>query len=364
MTEVLDVFRYPPYALPQAEKERVLLGDLRRAVAWHTEHCPPYRALCESRSFDLRQCDTLEDIPYLPVTLFKSIRLRSVPESEIVRTLFSSSTSGRPSTIVLDEVTMKRQQSALVNILLDFFGSARRQFFIFDTRATLGSSNNALSSRATAMRGMLPMAKRAHFLLNPALELDHALLAEAFGHGGQDPVLFFGFTWLLYQVYERVRQQLADSLALSGLSNDRMVLHLGGWKKLTDRNVKKSEFNSRISTWLKVAPERIVDLYGMTEQLGTVYPDCVAGFKHAPVYSDILIRDPASLAVVPSGSIGFIELVSPLPHSYPGIAVLSDDLGKIVGVDDCTCGRKGKYFVFEKRSEAAELKGCGDTVAV
>ena len=42
--------------------------------------------------------------------------------------------------------------------------------------------------------------------------------------------------------------------------------------------------------------------------------------------------------------------------------MLSDDIGKILGVDDCACGRKGKYFRFEKRTEKADIKGCGDTI--
>ena len=44
------------------------------------------------------------------------------------------------------------------------------------------------------------------------------------------------------------------------------------------------------------------------------------------------------------------------------ISLLSDDIGKILGVDDCPCGRKGKYFRFEKRTEKADIKGCGDTI--
>ncbi len=34
-----------------------------------------------------------------------------------------------------------------------------------------------------------------------------------------------------------------------------------------------------------------------------------------------------------------------------------------MGVDDCPCGRKGKYFRFTSRIERAEIRGCGDTFA-
>ena len=109
-------------------------------------------------------------------------------------------------------------------------------------------------------------------------------------------------------------------------------------------------------------PENIIDLYGMTEQLGIVYPDCEYGYKHVPVYSEVLIRDINDQKSLPIGHSGFIEVISPLPNSYPGIALLTDDIGELVGEDDCKCGRKGKYFIFKKRSELADPKGCGDTL--
>ena len=102
----------------------------------------------------------------------------------------------------------------------------------------------------------------------------------------------------------------------------------------------------------------------MTEQLGTVYPDCSEGFKHVPLYSDIIIRDITTTESLAKGKAGLIQFVSPIAHSYPGISILSDDIGRIVGVDDCECGRMGKYFVFEKRAEFAELRGCGDTLDI
>lgn len=63
------------------------------------------------------------------------------------------------------------------------------------------------------------------------------------------------------------------------------------------------------------------------------------------------------------GREGLIECISILPSSYPGQALLTEDVGKILGIDDCECGRKGKYFTFVARAEKAEIRGCGDTFA-
>ena len=42
----------------------------------------------------------------------------------------------------------------------------------------------------------------------------------------------------------------------------------------------------------------------------------------------------------------------------------NEDLGKIIGEDDCKCGRKGKYFSISGRMSMAELRGCSDTRVV
>ncbi len=110
-------------------------------------------------------------------------------------------------------------------------------------------------------------------------------------------------------------------------------------------------------------PRQVLDFYGMVEQVGTVLVDCPAGHKHAPAFADVLIRRPYTLAPAGLGEPGIIEVLSALPASYPGQALLTEDQGVMLGVDDCPCGRKGSYFRFVRRIEEAEVRGCGDTFA-
>ncbi|OGL83406.1 hypothetical protein A3B32_03520 [Candidatus Uhrbacteria bacterium RIFCSPLOWO2_01_FULL_53_9] len=365
MLDELEVLAYPPYTLRQAEKEKVLFCDLRAALAWHSDQSEAFGRLCKHRGFDPREPFLLKDIPYVPVTIFKSLDLISVSQKEIIRTLYSSATSGRPSKIMLDQVTASRQVRALNKILSDFLGS-RRHFFIFDTKKTVESREGELSSRGTAIRGMLSMAKSITFLLNDDLELNEdAVLKMLEEKRDADRICYFGFTWLLYRTFtkNKDRARMAE-LWKRFADRDPVALHMGGWKKLKDLAVSKQEFSASLERWLQTPHGRVIDVYGMTEQLGTVYPDCEYGHKHAPAYSEILIRDVTSLAPVKRGEVGFIQFVSPIPRSYPGVSILSDDLGRMMGVDDCPCGRMGTYFVFEKRSEKAEVKGCGDTLNV
>lgn len=53
--------------------------------------------------------------------------------------------------------------------------------------------------------------------------------------------------------------------------------------------------------------------------------------------------------------------MSILSDSYYCQATLTEDIGVIIGIDDCPCGRNGRYFRFKSRVEKTEIRGCGDS---
>jgi hypothetical protein len=101
----------------------------------------------------------------------------------------------------------------------------------------------------------------------------------------------------------------------------------------------------------------------MVEQTGTIYMECEHGHLHASIFSDVIVRRPRDFSVCEIGEKGLVEVVSILPKSYPGHALLTEDEGVILGEDDCPCGRKGKYFSIIGRIKNAEIRGCSDTYA-
>jgi len=365
MIELLPFLNKEPYTLPQKEKEGIFLSEIKKAAVWHYENCPAFKTACINKNFDVFSDFELNDLPYFPTSIFKEFDLLSVPKEKVVKTLYSSSTSGKPSKIMLDQETASRQTAVLGKIWANFFGQERKNFVVFDTEATVKSNDGELSSRGTAIRGILPMVKKLSFVLNQNLELSSEKLQTLKALSCESKTCYFGFTWLVYNIClngKGSKDALEIFKKLSG--QDGLLLHTGGWKKFQDIALSKNDFNLRVAEALGLKKEKINDFYGLTEQLGTIYPDCDYGYKHAPVYSEIIIRDFDTLLPADAGRLGFIQFISPLPHSYPGISLLTDDIGKIIGTDDCKCGRKGKYFIFEKRSEKAELKGCGDTLKV
>ena len=91
---------------------------------------------------------------------------------------------------------------------------------------------------------------------------------------------------------------------------EAILLHSGGWKKLAAQAVSKDEFSRRTAAVLGADPRRILDFYGMVEQVGTVFVDCEAGNKHAPAFADVILRRPLSLAPADVGETGIIEVLS------------------------------------------------------
>lgn len=295
--------------------------------------------------------------------MFKHFLLSAIPPEKIVRELHSSSTTGqRPSRIVIDKTTAFRQSRALVSILKEHIGNQRRPFLVLDCAESVGQGDS-LSARGAAIRGVGNFASKTVFALDRTssgdLQPDWKRIADFFADHGAGPVLLFGFTFMVWTHFILE----AERRGLSFTAPEAVLMHSGGWKKLSAQAVSKEEFTRRAAAVLGTSTHKVLDFYGMIEQVGTVFVDCPAGNKHAPAFAEVILRRPLSLQPVDVGQSGIIEVLSVLPTSYPGHALITEDQGILLGIDDCPCGRKGKYFRFTSRIERAEVRGCGDTFA-
>src|SRR5690606_36330960 len=75
----------------RAHRQLALLNEL---TAHHVARCGPYARIVE-RLFgvDAMHAATLVSVPWIPVSLFKTLDLQSVPDDEILRVLHSSGTT-------------------------------------------------------------------------------------------------------------------------------------------------------------------------------------------------------------------------------------------------------------------------------
>ena len=117
-----------------------------------------------------------------------------------------------------------------------------------------------------------------------------------------------------------------------------------------------------INNRLNIKEENIYDIYGFTEQLGTIYPSSGNGGSKVSSYSHVLVRDPITLKVLNNSETGFLQFISPLPLSYPGFSILNDDLGKISTSNTDKNNNEILEFTINPRLDNAENRGCGDTL--
>jgi phenylacetate-coenzyme A ligase PaaK-like adenylate-forming protein len=365
MGAIDELLRQPPYASRPGEHQDLLRAAVREAIGHHCARCPLFARWYHKQGVNPdAEIEDLARVPFLPVSIFKRLTLQSVGEQDVVRVLKSSATSSQtPSRVVLDRVTRDRQMRTLAVMLSALMGSVRRPFVVLDVAAVQGADME-LSARVAGLRGYLMMASETHYVLKAdagPIELDVEKLKTTLEllRVQNVAVCLIGYTYMLYQYVVAPLARAGMSLPLPAGS---MVLHFGGWKRLERQAVNRTQLNSEVGQVFGIAEQCIRDVYGFTEQLGVIYPDDGRGVRLAPVYAEVIVRDPITLEPAPDGVPGLLEFITPLPHSYPGIALLLDDMGRIVSRDDADGGRYGTRFEVLGRARGAEIRGCGDTL--
>jgi hypothetical protein len=346
----------PPYSLKASEKNEFYQHALSGLTRHHYEHCPEYRRIARLLGYDPSPDLPLDRLPFIPVRLFKEFDLSSVARQNVTRTITSSGTSGQAvSRIHLDKATAGRQTRVLVKIASSFTGDKRLPFLVIDSPAVL-KDRALFSARGAGIVGFGVLGCDPTYLLDENFAIDFDRL-DAFLEKHQGvKILLFGFTFVVWERLCQALERAGRSLRLEGI-----LIHGGGWKKLVSLAVDNATFKATVRA--RVGISIVHNYYGMVEQAGSIFMECTEGVFHASTFSDIIVRDPATFAPLGPGRTGLIQLLSLLPGSYPGHSILTEDLGRILGTDDCPCGRMGTYFRVEGRVKDAEVRGCSDAYA-
>ena len=351
----------PPYSQAPDAREAGLLDLLKDELEFACERHAGYRSYVEHWPVSHRTAARVCDLPYLPVGILKANPpLSFVHPDEVKRTLTSSATTSQlPSRIVLDAPTSRRMTKGTVKIVRDYIGSSRRPYLVVDTpdaRADRGS----MGARRVAIQGLQPFATETTYCLRPGgldgLALECEKLWDFANRNRDAEVLVYGFTYILWN--HLVKPLSAEGACLN-LKNVR-ILHSGGWKRLENQAVEKHVFNEQLARVIGCDSACIVDFYGMVEGVGVIFPDCPYGNKHAPVFGDVIVRDPLTLEPVTLGNDGMVQICSVLPTSFPGNLLLTEDMAHVIAYDGCACGRRGISFRFAGRVPKGEIRGCGN----
>jgi hypothetical protein len=356
-----DLVLKEQFNMKQQKKEKLLLNIILSQLE-HNMANPNIKTMYDKLGMDINSIRTLEEVPYIPVNMFKYFDLRICKMDQVVRVLNSSATTtGIPSKIYLDKKTSVRQTQGLISTLQSFLGGSRRPMLIIDS-ADSNKRGDTITARGAAIRGVSTFGNKIIYVMdkeNGELKINMDRLLEFERMYKEQEILVYGFTYILWSKFLKVLKQEGVKLDMPKLK----LLHSGGWKKLISEKVEKKVFSETVAKIFNTNPSNVIDFYGMVEQVGVVFVDCEYGHKHVPNFAEVIIRDIQTLEEVKVGKSGLIEVMSILGSSYPSQAILTEDIGQFLGIDNCPCGRCGKYFRFESRVDKAEIRGCGDTFA-
>lgn len=344
MLDYEELLNIPPYSFSQDEKDEKYLEWMHELSVHHRDKCSEYKKIC----------DVLEDdTPSLPVRLFKQYELRSIECDDVIKTMTSSGTTGQQvSKIFLDRQTSARQTKVLNKIVTNFISKKRMPMLIVDSSSVL-KDRNMFSARGAGILGFSMLGRDITYALNENMDLNTPIIEEFLKKHTGEKILLFGFTFIIWQYLVQDLIKRGKSLDIDGI-----MIHGGGWKKLKDQSVGNDKFKAQVKEICGV--DTVLNYYGMVEQTGSIFMECPCGNLHASIFSDVIIRDPMDLSEKKKGR-GLIECRSIIQTSYPGHILLTEDEGEILGVDDCPCGRKGKYFAIYGRIKGSEIRGCSDT---
>lgn len=349
-----DLINKDVFKIKSDLKKIFFLKKIKNLTLHHYNNCIKYKKIIQNINFKINKKNQLENFPMIPVRLFKKFDLKSVPDKKVIKKIVSSGTSNQSlSKIYLDKQNASNQVKVLGKIMEKVLGKKRLPMLIIDQDPSL-LNKIIFNARVAAIYGFSIFGKNYCYLLDRNNKIDYKLLNQFLKKYGKDNFFIFGFTSLVYE-------NLIKKLSVKKLNlkfNNGILIHGGGWKKLENLKISSHLFKKKLKE--KINLKKIHNYYGLVEQTGSIFIEPEkCGYLHTSIYSDIFIRD-KNFKVLANKKKGLIQLLSLLPTSYPGHNILTEDIGEIIGNDDCKCGLKGKYFLVHGRAKQAEMRGCSD----
>lgn len=339
------------YRFKKEEKKFLFNKFFLDLTKHHYKNCTQYRNILDNYKFK-PSTKNISNLPSVHVSLFKERELISVTKKNISSILLSSGTStGNQSKIFVDRNTSVFQKKVLSKIFKNHISEEKIPIFFLENQSILKNSN-LMNAKSAAISGFSLFGSQINFLLNEnkILNLDNFIKHLK---NIKSNFLVFGFT---YDVYEKLIKNLNNKFDKS-LFKKGILLHGGGWKKLENIKINNIEFNKLLNN--KFGFSKIINYYGLIEQAGSIFFTCKNNNFHTSFFSDIDILD-KNLEISEFNKKGIVQLKSLVPFSYPGHKIVTEDVGMILGEDNCSCGKMGKYFKIFGRLKKSPSRGCSN----
>ena len=291
---------------------------------YQAKRCEPYRRYIELLGIDPAEVNAIEDIPFLPIELFKSSDVYcGEGEPEII---FTSSNTGstQPSRHMMASLDTYRQ--AFTRAFEQFYGRAE-EWSIY------GLLPNYLEREGSSLVYMVDtLIKRCGsggFYLN-----DYEKLIQDIDNDPK-PKILLGVSYALWDVAEKYAPKLQNTI----------IMETGGMKGRREE-LSKSEIHKILCEGFGV--EAIHSEYGMAELTSQAYSKG-EGIFYAPRWMRVMVRDVNDpFDHRPQGLRGGIDIID-LANLSSCAFIQTQDIGRVL--DD-------GGFMVEGRIAGSDIRGC------
>lgn len=292
--------------------------------AFHFSRNAAYRAFC--RNLDVpEQVADWRQIPCVPQDAFKHADLRSFPPEETIKTFRTSGTTGEGfgqhhfRTLGVYEAAVREGWRHA--------GLPAGPFLVIAPHPDEAPHSSLSHMLAT-------LAPREAFIA-PGGEIDLDRLRTV-----TTSVCLLGTALGFLNLCE----QLGTELLV--LPPGSTAMETGGYKG-SGRDISRTELYGSISRTLGIAPEDIINEYGMTELSSQFYARGPRGWHHGPPWARAVVADPVTLEEVREGETGILLVYD------------AANVGSVTGIrtQDLAIRRDGAFELLG-RDPAALPRGC------
>ena len=291
---------------------------------YQAEHCEPYRRYLELMANDPADIKCVEEIPFLPIELFKSSDVYcGNGEPEII---FTSSNTGStvPSRHMMASIAVYRE--AFTRAFTQFYGEPK-QWSIY------GLLPNYLEREGSSLVYMVDKLIKecgsGGFYLNNYEQLISDIAKDP------KPKILLGVSYALWDVAEQYAPKLEKTI----------IMETGGMKGRR-KELSKSELHKILCDGFGV--EAIHSEYGMAELTSQAYSKG-GGLFYAPRWMRVLVRDVNDpFDHNPSGMRGGIDIID-LANVSSCAFIQTQDMGRVM---------ENGGFIIEGRIAGSDIRGC------
>lgn len=293
------------------------------------QNCHVYKAFCDALNCNPPGVTKLEDIPFMPVNLFRKHKVYCSPKSPELCFHSSTTTGSVPSKHFVAD-------SEIYDISVEhcfrlFFGDTRKYCFLALLPGYLERENSSLVYMVKRLMKLSANEKNGFYLY------DHKKLKnviEKLSDEGEK-IILIGVSHALLEFAEKFPVNL----------NNAIVMETGGMKGRR-KEIVRQELHNILKDAFGV--NEVASEYGMTELLSQAYALSAGKFK-TPPWMRVFpreINDP--LTNVETGKTGVINIID-LANVYSCSFIASQDIGK-----------QNHYNAFEVlgRLDNSEIRGC------